>query len=61
MTDMPGVITGGTEVMVAIITYGHPNNFAISDGLTLERVARAYGALRVQSTTFRLLVAAHAS
>jgi hypothetical protein len=47
--------------MVAIIAYGHPNNFAISDGLTPERVARVYGALRVQSTTFRLLVAAHAS
>jgi hypothetical protein len=43
MTDMPGVITGGTEVMVAIIAYGHPNNFAISDGLTPERVARVYG------------------
>jgi hypothetical protein len=47
MTDMPGVITGGTEVMVAIITYGHPNNFGISDGLKLEKVARVYG-LRVR-------------
>lgn len=27
----PGEITGGTEVMVTIITYGHPNNFKLYD------------------------------
>jgi hypothetical protein len=39
----PGEITGGTEVMVTIITYGHPNNFKLYDvnSIDLGCLARA--------------------
>ena len=35
----PGLITGGTKVMVTIITYGHPNNFNLYDVNSIVTVA----------------------
>jgi hypothetical protein len=36
----PGVITGGTEVMVTVITYCHPNNFNPFDVNSMISVVR---------------------
>jgi hypothetical protein len=35
----PGLITGGTKVMVTIITYSHPNNFNLYDVNSIVTVA----------------------